>query len=100
VLTAALDHLARLANGKGVAIMLTNTITTAATLRNRSESPFMLPTRPASWQLPLTNTENAFGFAQGTSTHDATFMVIKPAPMGRGDVQAAKQDRPPPGVLR
>jgi hypothetical protein len=79
--------------------MLTNTITTAATLRTRSESPFVLPTGLASWQRPLSNTENAFGLAQG-STFDATFMVIKPAPMGRGDVRAAKQDRPPPGVLR
>ena len=74
--------------------MLTNTITTAATLRTRSASPFVLPTGPASWQLPLTNTD------QGTSTHDATFMVIDSAPMSRGDVQAAKQDRPPRGVPR
>ncbi len=80
--------------------MLTNTITTAATLRTRSESPFVLPTGPASWPLPLTGSESAFGFAQGTSTHDATFMVINPAPMGRTDVQAAKQDRPPRGVPR
>jgi hypothetical protein len=80
--------------------MLTNTIATAATLRTRSESPFVLPTGPASWQLPLTNTERGFGFAQGTSTHDATFMVINPAPMGRVDVPAAKQDRPPRGVPR
>jgi hypothetical protein len=80
--------------------MLTNTITTAATLRTRSESPFVLPTGPASWQLPPTTTERRLGFAQGTSTHDATFMVINPAPMGRTDVQAAKQDRPPRGVPR
>jgi hypothetical protein len=80
--------------------MVTNTITTAATLRTRSESPFVLPTGPASRQLPLSNTESVFGYAQGTSTHDATFMVIKPAPMGRTDVQAAKQNRPPPGLLR
>jgi hypothetical protein len=80
--------------------MLTNTITTAATLRTRSESPFVLPTGPASWQLPLTHTESAFGFAQGTSTHDATFMVINSVPMGRGDVRAAKLDRPPRGVPR
>ncbi|PZS33479.1 MAG: hypothetical protein DLM58_07695 [Pseudonocardiales bacterium] len=75
-------------------------ITTAATLRTRSESPFVLPSGQASLQLPVTNPENAFGFARGTSIHDATFMVIKPAPMGRGDVQAAKQDRPPRGVPR
>jgi hypothetical protein len=80
--------------------MVTNTIPTAATLRTRSESPFVLPTGPASWQLRPSNSESVRGYAQGTSTHDATFMVIKPAPMGRGDVQAAKQDRPPPGVLR
>ena len=80
--------------------MLTNTITTAATLRTRSASPFVLPTGPASWQLPLTNTDRVLGFAQGTSTHDATFMVINPAPMGRGDVQAAEQDRPHIGVPR
>lgn len=80
--------------------MLTNTITTAATLRPRSESPFVLPSGPASWQLPLSNTESVFGFAQGTSTHDATFMVITSAPVDRGDVQTAKQDRPPPGIFR
>lgn len=77
-----------------------NTITTATTLRTRSESPFVLPTGPASWQPPLTKTDRVLGLAQGTSTHDATFMVINPAPMGRGDVQAAKQDRPPRGVPR
>jgi hypothetical protein len=27
-------------------------------------------------------------------------MVINPVPMGRGDAQAAKQDRPPRGVPR
>jgi hypothetical protein len=80
--------------------MVTNTITTAATLRTRSESPFVLPSGPASWQLPLSYSESGFGFAQGTSTHDATFTVINPVPMGRGDAQAAKQDRPPRGVPR
>jgi hypothetical protein len=80
--------------------MLTDTITTAVTLRTRSESPFVLPTGPALWQSPLTYTEKDFGFAQGTRTHDATFMVINPAPMGRGDVWATKQDRPPRWVFR
>ncbi|MDQ2751119.1 MAG: hypothetical protein M3Y44_16545 [Actinomycetota bacterium] len=81
--------------------MLMNAITTAATLRTRSESPFVLPTGQAPWQLAVLNTENFFGDAQRTSPHGTTLsMVIQPAPMGRGDVRAAKQDRPPPGLLR
>lgn len=60
---------------KGVAVMLTNTNTTAATLRPRSGSPFLQP---------------------------ATFMAITPS-VG-ADVRVAdtatKKDRPPRGVPR
>jgi hypothetical protein len=81
--------------------MLTNTITTAA-LRTRDESPFVPPTGPASWPLPvsITGNENVFGFAPGTSSHDAAFMVIQPAPMVGADAGVAKQDRPPRWIPR
>lgn len=84
--------------------MLTNTITAAATLRTRSASPFVLPTGAASWQLAVsipTNAAGVFGFAHGTSFHDATLMVIEPAqPVGADARVTTKQDRPPRGVPR
>ena len=84
--------------------MLTNAIMTAA-LGSRNVSPSVLPS-PAgsSWQLPVSitiSTAGGFGFAHGTSSHDATLMVIKPARTQGADTRVAtEQDRPPRGEPR
>jgi hypothetical protein len=85
--------------------VLTQTYTTAAALRSRSGSPFVLPTgSPKSWQPAVStpaDTISVSGAAHGTRYPDSALMVVNPATMAGADARVAtKQDRPPRGVPR
>lgn len=81
------------------------TITTAAALRSRSESPFVLPTGAnASWQasvpVPVIAT-GVSGSTHGLGFYDVMLTAVEPTPMDGTDVRVAtKQTRPPRGVPR
>jgi hypothetical protein len=85
--------------------VLTQKNTTAAALRSRSGSPFVLPTgSPKSWPLAVSipaDTTGVSGSAHGTRYQDSALMVVNPATMAGADARVAtKQDRPPRGVPR
>jgi hypothetical protein len=95
----------RVIERKGVAIVNTFVNTTAAALRTRSESPFVLPTSVSkSWQPRVFTPATAYGdngSAPRISFLDTTHMAVVPTQLaGTGVRVATKQDRPPRGVPR
>jgi hypothetical protein len=85
--------------------VLTNTIATAAAVRSRSESPFVLPSAaPTSWQWAVSSSAErtgVLGFGHRIRSNDPKLTTVDTATMAGADLRVAtKQDRPPRGTPR